>query len=215
MHNTKFKAVIFDLDGVLTDTAHYHFLAWKALADSLDIPFDETFNEQLKGIDRMGSLEMILARSSRSHTQVEKILLAERKNLHYQKLIESMSPDDLLPGALATLNAIREADLTTGLASASKNAATVLERLGITDWFDYIVDTRTIKNGKPDPEIFLNAAENLAVSPAQCLGVEDSTAGIHAIKTAGMYALGIGDAAVLTEADRVIPGLDHFRLLDY
>ncbi len=215
MHNTKFKAVIFDLDGVLTDTAHYHFLAWKALADSLDIPFDETFNEQLKGIDRMGSLEMILARSSRSHTQVEKILLAERKNLHYQKLIESMSPDDLLPGALATLNAIREADLTTGLASASKNAATVLERLGITDWFDYIVDTRTIKNGKPDPEIFLNAAENLAVSPAQCLGVEDSTAGIHAIKTAGMYALGIGDAAVLTEADRVIPGLDHFRLSDY
>jgi beta-phosphoglucomutase len=215
MHNTKFKAVIFDLDGVLTDTAHYHFLAWKALADSLDIPFDETFNEQLKGIDRMGSLEMILARSSRSHTQVEKILLAERKNLHYQKLIESMSPDDLLPGALATLNAIREADLTTGLASASKNAATVLERLGITDWFDYIVDTRTIKNGKPDPEIFLNAAENLAVSPAQCLGVEDSTAGIHAIKAAGMYALGIGDAAVLTEADRVIQGLEHFRLSDY
>lgn len=215
MDKPEFKAVIFDLDGVLTDTAHYHYLAWKQLAGSLDIPFDEAFNEELKGVDRMGSLELILARGNRTCSQEQKLELAHTKNLHYQQLIESMSPTDLLPGAMATLNAVRQADLMIGLASVSKNAFTVLDRLGITDWFDYVVDANTIKNGKPDPEIFLVAADNLAVEPKACLGIEDSVAGIRSIKSAGMFALGIGNPVILQEADKVVPGLDHFRLSDF
>jgi beta-phosphoglucomutase len=215
MAKSDFKAVIFDLDGVLTDTAHYHYLAWKQLANSLDIPFDEAFNEELKGVDRMGSLDLILARGNRTCSLEQKVELAHAKNSHYQQLIESMSPSDLLPGAMATLNAVRQADLMIGLASVSKNAFTVLDRLGITDWFDYVVDANTIKNGKPDPEIFLVAADRLAVAPEACLGIEDSVAGIRSIKSAGMFALGIGNPAILQEADTVIPGLDHFRLSDF
>lgn len=209
------KAFIFDLDGVITNTAHYHFLAWRNLAHSLDIPFDEAFNEQLKGIDRMGSLELILARSTTTYSHEQKLALADEKNRHYQHLIESMSPDDLLPGALAALSAVRDADLLIGLASVSKNALTLLDRLGITGWFDYVVDANKIAKGKPDPEIFLVAAENLAVDPSECIGVEDSIAGLQAIKSAGMFAIGIGDPAVLTQADRVIGGLDKFQLSDY
>jgi len=215
MAKSDFKAVIFDLDGVLTDTARYHYLAWKQLANSLDIPFDEAFNEELKGVDRMGSLDLILARGNRTCSLEQKLELAHAKNSHYQQLIETMSPTDLLPGAMATLNAVRQADLMIGLASVSKNAFTVLDRLGITDWFDYVVDANTIKNGKPDPEIFLVAADRLAVAPQACLGVEDSVAGIRSIKSAGMFALGIGNPAILEEADMVIPGLDHFRLSDF
>lgn len=208
-------AVIFDLDGVITDTAHYHFLAWKRLAESLGIPFDEAFNEQLKGVDRMGSLEIILARTDRRFTPEQRAALAAQKNEHYQQLIATMTPADLLPGALAALDAVRATGLKTGLASVSKNAFTVLDRLGITDRFDYIVDAGQIVHGKPDPEIFLHAAEHLGVAPSACIGVEDAVAGIQAIKAAGMYALGIGDPAILTAADRVIPGLSAFRLSDY
>lgn len=209
------KAVIFDLDGVITDTAHYHFVAWKTLADSLDIPFDAAFNEELKGIDRMGSLERILAKSGKTYSMAEKHVLADRKNRHYQELIETMTSDDLLPGAACTLQSVRAAGMKIGLASASKNAATVLARLGITDLFDHVVDAAQVTNGKPDPEIFLKASSALDVAPAQCLGVEDAIAGVQAIKAAGMTAVGIGDPAVLTQADAVLPGLYAFRLPDY
>lgn len=215
MSNTRFKAVIFDLDGVITDTAHYHFLAWKRLADSQGVPFDAAFNEHLKGIDRMGSLDLILASSAKQYTTAEKLALADEKNLHYQQLIETMSADNLLPGAAQALATVRAAGLKIGLASVSKNAFTVLERLGITGAFDYVVDAARIAKGKPDPEIFLKAASELGVSPADCLGVEDAVAGVAAIKAAGMYALGIGLPAVLTQADLVIPGLDQFDLQRY
>ena len=211
---TRYKAVIFDLDGVITDTAHYHYLAWKRLAESEGVPFDEAFNEHLKGIDRMGSLDLILAQAPGAYTLERKLALADAKNAHYQELIATMSAADLLPGALDALAAVRAAGLRIGLASVSKNAVTVLERLGIRDRFDYVVDAALIANSKPHPEIFLNAAAHLEVAPADCLGIEDAVAGVAAIKSAGMTALGIGDAAVLTQADRVIPGLDHFRLAD-
>jgi beta-phosphoglucomutase len=210
-----YKAVIFDLDGVITDTAHYHFVAWKALAESLDIPFDAAFNEELKGVDRMGSLERILARGSRSFSDEEKLQLADRKNLHYQQLIETMTPNDLLPGAVDALQTVRASGLKTGLASASKNAFTVLARLGISELFDHVVDAAKVARSKPDPEVFLKAAYALDVMPGDCLGVEDAVAGVQAIKAAGMKALGIGDPAVLTQADAVIPGLHAFRLADY
>jgi len=212
---SRFKAVIFDLDGVITDTAHYHFVAWKALAESVDIQFDAAFNEQLKGVDRMGSLELILAKSSRTFSDEEKRQLADSKNRHYQQLIETMTPNDLLPGAVEVLQAVRAAGLKVGLASASKNAATVLARLGITALFDHVVDAALVERSKPDPEVFLKAAAYFGLAPADCLGVEDAVAGVQAIKSAGMKAVGIGDPAVLTQADVVIPGLHAFRLDAY
>ncbi|MFA9216662.1 MAG: beta-phosphoglucomutase [Sphingomonadaceae bacterium] len=207
----RFKAVIFDLDGVITDTAHYHFLAWQRLAQGEGVHFDQAFNEHLKGIDRMGSLDLILASSSRHYTPEEKLALADAKNAHYQTLIHSMSAADLLPGAVQALDAVRAAGLKIGLASVSKNAFTVLDHLGIADKFDYVVDAATIARGKPDPEIFLKAARELGVAPVDCLGVEDAVAGVAAIKAAGMFALGVGQPDVLTQADRVIPGLSEFK----
>ena len=212
---SRFKAVIFDLDGVITDTAHYHYLAWKQLAESEGVHFDHAFNENLKGVDRMGSLNLILAGSSRAYTQEQKLALADGKNRYYQELISTMSQADLLPGAVEALAAVRAAGLKIGLASVSKNAFTVLEMLGIRDRFDYVVDAALIANSKPHPEIFLNAAHALDVAPADCLGVEDAVAGVASIKSAGMYALGIGEPTVLTQADRVIPSLAQFRLEDY
>lgn len=212
---SRFQAVIFDLDGVITDTAHYHYLAWQRLAASQGVPFDHAFNEQLKGIDRMGSLELILAGAGRDYAAADKLALADAKNAHYQQLIAGMSAADLLPGAVAALDAVRAAGLKIGLASVSKNAFTVLDRLGISGKFDYVVDAATIARGKPDPEIFLKAARELGVSPADCLGVEDAVAGVAAIKAAGMVALGVGEPQVLTRADRVIPSLAHFRLSAY
>lgn len=212
MSTSRFKAVIFDLDGVITDTAHYHYLAWKRMAEQQGVYFDHAFNEQLKGIDRMGSLELILAAAGRLYTVEEKLALADSKNLHYQELITGMTAADLLPGAVAALDAVRAAGLKIGLASVSKNAFTVLDRLGIRDKFDYVVDAALIARGKPDPEIFLKAASELDVAPADCLGVEDAVAGVAAIKAAGMFALGVGLASVLTQADLVIAGLDQFDL---
>jgi beta-phosphoglucomutase len=212
---SRFKAVIFDLDGVITDTAHYHYLAWKRLAESEGVHFDEASNEHLKGIDRMGSLDLILAGAGKAYSLEKKLALAESKNRHYQQLISTMSATDLLPGAVDALAAVRAAGLKIGLASVSKNAFAVLERLGIRERFDYVVDAALIANSKPHPEIFLTAAHHLGAAPADCLGVEDAVAGVASIKGAGMFALGIGKRDVLTQADIVIAGLDQFRLGDY
>lgn len=209
------RAVIFDLDGVITDTARYHYLAWKRLAETQGVHFDEAFNEHLKGIDRMGSLDLILASATRVYTAEEKLALATEKNEHYKELIATMSPDDLLPGAVQALDDCRAAGLKIGLASVSRNAFTVLDRLGITGKFDYVVDAGTIARGKPDPEIFLAAATALGVLPADCFGVEDAVAGVASIKSAGMYAVGVGDPHTLQQADVVIPSLAQFRLSDY
>lgn len=214
-HNPKYDAVIFDLDGVITDTARYHYLAWMRLAATQGVHFDEAFNEQLKGIDRMGSLERILMAATRQYSLAEKLALAEEKNAHYVALIATMTPDDLLPGAVRALDTCRAAGIKVGLASVSKNAFTVLDKLGITSKFDYVVDAAKLARGKPDPEIFLKAASALAVPPARCLGVEDAVAGVASIKSAGMTAVGIGDASVLAQADFVIPGLASFDLNHY
>ena len=212
---TRFKAVVFDLDGVITDTAHYHYLAWKRLAESVGVPFDEAFNEHLKGVDRMGSLALILGSAAGNYTPEQTLALADSKNRHYQELIATMGAKDLLPGAVDALASVRAAGLKIGLASVSKNAFTVLDMLGIRDRFDVVVDAALIAHSKPHPEIFLTAAAQLGVAPADCLGVEDAVAGVASIKSAGMFALGVGDPAVLTQADRVISGLDQFRLEDY
>lgn len=201
------QAFIFDLDGVLTDTAEYHFLAWKQLATQLDIEFSRADNELLKGVDRMGSLELILQLGQKQLSQDEKLMLAEQKNTEYLKLVESMSPADLFPGVLPLFGSLKAAGVKTALASASKNAALVLQKLCIPDLFDYVADSNLIKNGKPDPEIFLTCAQALGVAPERCIGVEDAPAGVTAIKAAGMYALGIGEPHALTQADLVIPAV--------
>jgi len=208
----RFHAVVFDLDGVLTDTARYHYLAWKRLADSLGIPFDEAANEHLKGIDRMGSLNLILGDQAAAYSPEKKIALADKKNDHYRQLIATMTEDDLLPGARDALLLTKASGLKTGLASVSKNAMTVVKALGIAELLDVIVDAARITHSKPHPEIFLTAAAHLGVVPGHCLGVEDAIAGVRAIKAAGMIALGVGDPLVLTEADLVISGLHHFTL---
>jgi len=207
-----FAAVIFDLDGVLTDTAMVHFHAWKRLADELGIAFDRSINRRLKGIDRMASLDILLERAGRPFDRHEKAVLAERKNGYYREEIARFTPADLLPGARAVLDALRAAGVRVGLASASRNAPMLLGRLGIADRFDFIADPAQVAAGKPDPAIFLAAAEGLGVPPHACLGIEDAAAGIAAIKAAGMVALGIGDRRELAGADAVLEGLDQFRI---
>ncbi|HEY5804137.1 MAG TPA: beta-phosphoglucomutase [Lysobacter sp.] len=205
-------ALIFDLDGVLTDTARTHYLAWKRIADEERLPFDERVNERLKGIDRMGSLEIILQHAGRVLDDGAKVALAERKNRYYVEAIEEFTPDDLFPGVASLLQQARKQGLRIGLASASRNASRLLERLGITDCFDHVADASRVARPKPDPEIFLGVAAALGVSPSQCIGLEDSAAGIAAIRSAGMTAVGIGQPDDLVEADICLPAIAAFDL---
>lgn len=199
------QAFIFDLDGVITESAEYHYLAWKALAEDLNISFTREFNEELKGISRMDSLEKILVRGGRQDefTPEQKNALAAKKNDHYCTLIKQITPADILPGIRDLLTEVRAGGLKVGLASVSKNAFTVMESLGLTGEFDVIVDAATIRKSKPDPEIFLTAARLLNVEPGACIGVEDAAAGVDAIKAAGMFAVGIGSAETLAKADLI------------
>lgn len=208
------EAVIFDLDGVITDTAEYHYLAWKQLGEELNIPFDRDFNETLKGVSRTDSLERILTLGGKqdAFTEQEKNALATKKNDHYVTLIQHISEQDLLPGIIAFLDEIRAARLKIGMASASKNALSVVEALGVRHYFDDIVDAATVAQSKPHPEVFLRAAEALGVEPARCIGVEDAAAGITAIHAAGMYAVGVGPETTLHEADYRVDSTDLLSL---
>ncbi len=206
------EAIIYDLDGVITDTAEYHYLAWKSLADELNISFDRSFNEQLKGLSRVDSLELILQQSHQTYTAEEKRQLAEKKNEHYKELIQKVSPNDLLPGVESFMKEVKQAGIKTGLASASKNAQTVIERLQVTNLLDTVVDAAKVERGKPDPEVFVTAAKQLGVPTAHCVGIEDASSGVKAIKAAGMYAVGIGKEKYLAEADWVIPDTSHLGL---
>lgn len=208
------QAVIFDLDGVLTDTAIYHFYAWKALADELGITFTEHDNEQLKGVDRLGSLRWILQKGGLTLGEAEETRLMQQKNAHYLELIDHITPDNLYPGVQPLFAELKHSGIKIGLASASKNAAFVVERLGIAAQFDYIADANQVTNSKPDPEVFLLAASGLGVAPQHCIGVEDALAGIEAINRAGMKAIGIGDAQVLSGALKVYPELACMTLAD-
>lgn len=206
------EALIFDLDGVLVDTARLHYVAWKRLADALGIPFGPDDNERLKGVDRMGSLERILQRADRAYTDEEKRQLAARKNADYVAAIETLGPEDLFPGARELLVAARARGLRVGLASASRNAPRLLERLGIADHFDFVADAGRVRRGKPHPDLFLEAARGLGVAPAACIGIEDAAAGIDALRAACMPAIGIGDAAQLARADVVVPTIADLDL---
>ncbi len=211
----EFKALIFDLDGVIADTAHLHQAAWKRLAGELGLAWDDGIGEKLKGVDRAASLEIVLGAAAHKYTSAQKQELAERKNGYYRAAIETFSASDLLPGARAALLAARAAGLKIALASASRSAGELAERLGVAQFFDHIVDSATIARAKPDPEIFQRAAAALGINPAACIGIEDAQAGVAAIKAAGMAALGIGDARVLGQADAILPDLRQFNLRDF
>ena len=189
----KLKALIFDLDGVLTDTAKYHYRAWKKLAEELGLYFDENTNELLKGVSRIRSFEIILEKNGAAakYTPEEKEALANRKNEYYKEMIEQLTPDDILEGIAPFIAQAKENGVKCAVASVSKNAPRVLELLGISDWFDYIADAAVVKKPKPDPEIFLTCAQALGLEPDECIGIEDAQAGIEAIHTAGMKSVGI------------------------
>jgi alpha,alpha-trehalose phosphorylase len=207
-----FQALIFDLDGVLADTAHLHMAAWKRLAGELGLPWNDAIGEKLKGVDRAASLEIVLGDAASKYTNEQKQEFADRKNGYYRTAIATFSAKDLLPGAHAALLAARAAGLKVALASASRSARELVERMGIEKLFDLVVDSATISRAKPDPEIFQRAAAALGVDPTACLGIEDAQAGIAAIKSAGMAALGVGDAQLLNQADAVLPDLMSFEL---
>ncbi len=205
-------AFIFDLDGVLTDTAQYHFLAWKQIAQQLGIYFDEVDNESLKGVDRRASLQWILDKEQLELKQSEFNILLERKNRHYLTLIGNIGPAELFEGVGELFEELRQRNILVGLASASKNALQVVKRLGIAQEFDYIADSNFIVNNKPAPEIFLTVADALNQSPQQCVGIEDAVAGIQAINSANMFAVGIGSQHELTQAKIVFAEIKQFDL---
>lgn len=195
------KAVIFDLDGVLCSTDRYHYLAWKSIADELDIYFDETINNRLRGVSRMASLDIVLERCKRPVPQDEKLMLSERKNSRYRELLRNLTPEDLLPGAIETLEGLRRAGMKLAIGSSSKNTPFILERLGIADRFDAISDGNNISRSKPDPEVFVKAAEMLGIPCGDCLVVEDALAGAEAAHRAGMKVACVGDAAAAGAGD--------------
>ncbi|PRY83152.1 beta-phosphoglucomutase [Alkalibacterium olivapovliticus] len=208
------KGLIFDLDGVITDTAEFHYLAWKSLAQKIGIEIDREFNEQLKGISRMESLDLILKHGNKEQdfTEEEKEALATQKNDEYKESIKEITPEDLLPGIEKLLKEAKERNLGMVLASASKNGPAIMDNLQITDLFDGIVDPASLKAGKPDPEIFVRGAEMLGLDPSECVGLEDAEAGIEAINGAHMFSVGVGSKEAMKEADYAVEDTSQLDL---
>ena len=208
------KACLFDLDGVIVDTARFHYIAWRQLANDLGFDLSEKENEQLKGISRMESLEIILGLGGVTISEEEKLTRAAEKNVRYLALCQQMTPEDTLPGVRRFLDELKVAGIGIGLGSASKNAKVILERIEMLSYFETIVDGNRVTKGKPDPQVFLMGAEDLKTSPKDCVVFEDAVAGVQSAKAAGMLAVGIGEPSVLTEANIVVPGFENFHLTD-
>jgi beta-phosphoglucomutase len=206
------KGLIFDLDGVLTDTAEYHYRGWKRLAEEEDLPFSREDNEHLRGIPRRESLLLIL--KDRKVPERKIVEMMERKNNYYLEFIREISPRDLLPGARELLEEIHAAGLKSALGSASKNATEVLDRLGIRSLFDAISDGHSVERQKPAPDLFLHAARQLGLSPRECVVIEDAAAGIEAARAGGFYSIGLGPSERVGAADASFPSLEGLHLAD-
>lgn len=200
------KACIFDLDGVIVDTAKYHFIAWRQLANELGFDFGQEDNEKLKGISRMDSLNLILSWGNVQKSEEEKVRLATEKNEVYRSYILQMDKDEILPGVLEFLESLKAKGIKMAIGSASKNAPTIIQQLALADYFPVIIDGSKVSKSKPDPEVFLKAATELGVLPTESIVFEDAEAGIEAAIAGGFYPIGVGDAAILHRAPLVIDG---------
>ena len=206
------EAIIFDLDGVLVDTAKYHYIAWKKIANDLGSDLSEEQNEKLKGVSRVDSLNKILDWAGISISAEEKAELLRIKNAHYLELCDQLSPNDLLPGVKEFLVEIGEKGLKVGVGSASKNANMILRKLGISTFLDSLVDGTMTTKGKPDPEVFLLGAQQMHVPPWQTIVFEDAVSGIDAAKAGGFNTVGVGDYSVLGHANLIIPDFKNLTL---
>lgn len=206
------KGFIFDLDGVIVDTAKYHFFAWKNLANSIGVDFTETQNEQLKGVSRVKSLEKILAWGNKTLSEDQFIELMAKKNENYLSYISEMDESEILSDVPKTLNYLIDKNQGVALGSASKNAREILKKVNLLTKFDVIVDGNDVTKAKPDPEVFLSAAKSLDIQPENCIVFEDSVAGIQAANAAQMISIGIGDKKVLHQADYVFKDFTEMDL---
>ena len=208
------KACIFDLDGVIVDTAHYHFLAWRRLAKEIGIDLTESDNERLKGVSRMRSLEIILELGGASFSEHDKENMANRKNTWFVDYLERMAPEEIFPGVRSLIKSMREMGIKLALASSSRNAKTVIQLLHIYHEFDVVVDGTMVKNSKPDPEIFLLTASKLGVRPEDCVVFEDAEAGVEAALAAGMKCVGVGSPVLLRNANKIVTKTGDFKVLE-
>ena len=206
------KACLFDLDGVVVNTAKYHYLAWKKIATDLGFEFSELDNERLKGISRTESLDLLLEIGNLKLDPETKKELAEIKNNFYVSSIQKMNSDEILPGVIRFLNELHDGGILIALGSASKNAMTILNKINIIQLFDVIIDGNKVSKAKPDPEVFIKGAAELGVEPQYCVVFEDAQAGIEAARNGGMYIIGVGEAENLKNADFVIPGFETITL---
>lgn len=209
-----FKGVLFDLDGVITDTAEYHYLAWKKLADELGITIDREFNEKLKGVSREDSLRLILEHGKRESdfSETEFQQLAKSKNDNYVEMIQAVSPKDVYPGILELLKELKNAGIKISLASASKNDYFLLKQMALTDYFDGIADPAKVAAGKPAPDIFILAAQVVGLDPDECIGIEDAQSGIAAIKACGALPVGVGQAEQLGDDIALVESTSELTL---
>ena len=208
------KAVIFDLDGVIVSTDDYHYRAWKKISDEEGIYFDRKINERLRGVSRMESLEIILEKANRVYSQEEKNSFAERKNSLYRNLLEELTPSDILPGVMKVLETLKKNDIKVAIGSSSKNTEFILSKIGLHEYFDAISDGTQIKNSKPDPEVFLLAANKLCIEPKECLVVEDANAGVEAGLAGEMKVLAVGYASSNEKANLRMESLEQFKYED-
>lgn len=206
------KAFIFDLDGVIVDTAKYHFLAWQKIAEQLGIEFTPEHNEALKGVSRVRSLDLILELGKINPSQQDKDIWLKQKNEDYLEYIENMDRSEILPGVMHVLQFLKEQDQRIALGSASKNARPILEKVGILDYFDAIIDGNDVTHAKPDPEVFLQAAKKLGTAPKDAIVFEDSVAGVEAANNGGMTSVGIGEKNILKSAQYIFPDFIHIDL---
>ena len=203
---------MFDLDGVVVDTARYHYIAWNKIAEELGFHFSEQDNERLKGVSRMESLDILLGVGGLNIDAAQKTELAEKKNNLYVSYIRQMTPDEILPGVIRFLDELHKNNVLIALGSASKNAMFILDKIALADKFDAVIDGNKVSKAKPDPEVFLKGASELGVSPENCLVFEDAQAGIDAARNGGMSVIGIGQKENLKNADFVIPGFVNMNI---
>lgn len=201
------KACIFDMDGVIVDTVPAHFVAWKSMADELNIPFNEIDNEQLKGVSRTESMKRILKMGGQTRTDEEILEMTNKKNHVYVDIISKMTPNDILPGVVPFLDLLKENNIRIALGSSSKNAPTILKAIGLEDYFEVSIDGNQIAHSKPHPEVFLLGADRMGLKPEECVVFEDAISGVQAAKRGNFKCIGVGDPAVLGEADKVVPNL--------